>query len=250
MPIVQPIDDLDLPEFAAIAASFGQQRYGYVVTPNVDHLIRCHDDPKFRAAYADAAYVLMDSRFLASVLKLTKGMNMKVCTGSDLTAHLFTSIVRPSDQILLIGGSDAQVQTLAMRFGLQSLRHFNPSMGFITRPQDVEEVLSFIESMSPFRFCLLAVGAPQQEFIAQMLKARGRARGLVLCIGASINFLTGVEKRAPRWMQRASLELAYRLAQDPGRLARRYLVRGPRIFSLLSKIQLVPRTATEPSTLP
>jgi exopolysaccharide biosynthesis WecB/TagA/CpsF family protein len=247
MPIEQPIDDLDLPEFAAIAANFGQDRYGYVVTPNVDHLIRCHDDPKFRAAYADAAYVLMDSRFLASLLKLTKGVNMKVCTGSDLTAHLFKGIVKPTDQVLLIGGSETQAQKLATRFGLQSLQHFNPSMGFITRPRDVEEVLSFIETRSPFRFCLLAVGAPQQEFIAQMLKARGRARGLVLCIGASINFLTGVEKRAPRWMQQASLEWAYRLSQDPARLARRYLVRGPRIFSLLRKIQLVQRNPTAAS---
>lgn len=250
MPIVQPIDDLDLPRFAAIATGFGAERYGYVVTPNVDHLIRCHDDPKFRAAYADAAYVLMDSRFLASLLRLTKGIDMKVCTGSDLTAHLFTEVMRPTDQVLLIGGSETQAQTLATRFGLQSLQHFNPSMGFITRPQEVEVVLNFIESMSPFRFCLLAIGAPQQEFIAQMLKGRGRARGLVLCIGASINFLTGVEKRAPRWMQEASLEWAYRLTQDPGRLARRYLVRGPRIFRLLRKIQLVARNATAPSALP
>jgi exopolysaccharide biosynthesis WecB/TagA/CpsF family protein len=106
-------------------------------------------------------------------------------------------------------------------------------MGFVRDPQEVEQCLRFIESCSPFRFCFLAVGAPQQEVLAQMLKARGEARGMALCIGASVNFLTGVERRAPHWMQRIGMEWLFRLALDPARLARRYLVRGPRVFSLL-----------------
>lgn len=64
------------------------------------------------------------------------------------------------------------------------------------------------------------------------------ARGLTLCCGASINFLTGVERRAPQWMQRLSLEWLYRLLQNPRRLARRYLVRGPQIVRLLPGLQL------------
>ena len=86
-----------------------------------------------------------------------------------------------------------------------------------------------------------AVGSPQQETIAQMLRTRGVARGLALCIGASLNFITGVEKRAPVWMQKMALEWLYRLMQDPRRLARRYLVRGPRIFAHLRRSRVVLR---------
>jgi UDP-N-acetyl-D-mannosaminuronic acid transferase (WecB/TagA/CpsF family) len=60
---------------------------------------------------------------------------------------------------------------------------------------------------------------------------------LALCIGASINFLTGSERRAPRWMQLIGFEWLYRLMNDPRRLAKRYLVRGPRIFLLLPRLK-------------
>ncbi len=241
--IVQQFDDFDLTEFTKIASEFGQDRFGFVVTPNVDHFIRYHDDERFRAAYADASYVLLDSRFLAYVLRVTKGQRPKVCTGSDLTERLFGEVIRPDDRIILIGASAAQAAELARRYRLSDLRHFNPPMGFIHRPEAVEECLRFVEAASPFRFCLLAVGAPQQEFLAQRLRSRDCARGLGLCIGASINFLTGTERRAPRWMQVLGLEWLFRLLQDPGRLAWRYLIRGPRVFWLLASTRIVVRRA-------
>ena len=65
-------DNYDLSSFVSIAAGFGQQRYSYVVTPNTDHLIRLHDDTTFRELYAEAGYVLLDSRFLSHLLRLTR----------------------------------------------------------------------------------------------------------------------------------------------------------------------------------
>jgi exopolysaccharide biosynthesis WecB/TagA/CpsF family protein len=114
-------------------------------------------------------------------------------------------------------------------------------MGFAEDPQAVEAVLEFVENVGSFRFCLVAVGSPRQEMVAQMLVQRRRARGMILCIGAAINFLTGGETRAPQWMQRSGLEWLYRLLQDPRRLAYRYLVRGPRFFAQLSRNRLVLR---------
>jgi exopolysaccharide biosynthesis WecB/TagA/CpsF family protein len=245
--VVHVIDDFGLPEFTAVAASFGEERYGYVVTPNVDHLIRYYEDPTFRAQYRAADFILMDSRFAARLVRLLKGVRLPVCTGSDLTAQLLTKIVQPDDRIVMIGGSDAQAEQITAKYGLTNLRHHNPPMGFIQDAAAVEDCLSFIESASPFRFCFLAVGSPQQEAIAQALRARGVARGLALCIGASLNFITGIEKRAPLWMQKMALEWLYRLLQNPKRLARRYLVRGPRIFAHLRRSRVVLRKASIPS---
>jgi exopolysaccharide biosynthesis WecB/TagA/CpsF family protein len=241
--VIHVIDDFGLPEFLSIAASFGQQRYGYVVTPNVDHLIRYHEDPSFRAQYRAADFILMDSRFAARLVRLLKGVRLPVCTGSDLTQRLFADVVGPSDRIVMIGGSEEQAQKISAKYGLTNVRHHNPPMGFINDPAAVERCLSFIENAGPFRFCFLAVGCPQQEAIAQALRARGKARGLALCVGASLNFITGVEKRAPVWMQRCALEWLYRLAHNPRRLAGRYLVRGPRIFAHLRRSRVVLRKA-------
>lgn len=241
--IVHQIDDLDLPAFLKVADSFGIERYGYVVTPNVDHLIRCHEDPSYHAIYRSASYVLLDSRFAAYLLRVVKGLRLPVCPGSDAFPALLEKVVRPSDRIVLIGGSTQQAEILAHRYGLRDLRHHNPPMGFIHDPLAVSECLEFIEEASPFRFCFLAVGAPQQELIAHHLMERGRAAGLALCFGASLNFVTGVEKRAPVWMRSMGAEWLYRLMQDPKRLGRRYLIRGPRIFGHLRRARIVLRPA-------
>jgi exopolysaccharide biosynthesis WecB/TagA/CpsF family protein len=239
-------DNYDVAGFADVAAGFAQDRYGYVVTPNADHLIRLHGDASFRALYAAASYILLDSRFLSHVLRITRGIRLPVCTGSDLTAKLFSDVISSDDPLVLIGGTDKQARELGERHGLRRLAHFNPPMGFIRDPEAVEACLRFIEAHSPFRFCLLAVGAPQQETLAQRLKERGIARGLALCIGASINFLTGDERRAPLWIQRCGMEWSFRLMQAPGRMAKRYLVRGPRVFGLLHDAEIVLRAASTP----
>jgi exopolysaccharide biosynthesis WecB/TagA/CpsF family protein len=244
MAVTYPVDDYDVHGFVRVAADFGLDKFGYVVTPNVDHLIRFHDEAGFRASYADASYILLDSQFLSYVFRWMKGIRMRVCTGSDLTSQLLCSVITPSDRIVLIGAEQQQARLLINRFGLKDLRHFNPPMGFIRQPEAVEACLQFVEAQSPFRFCFLAVGAPQQELLAQLLKARGIARGLALCVGGSINFLTGVERRAPRWMRRFGLEWLFRLVLNPARLARRYLVRGPRVFTLIGRTNVKVRPAT------
>jgi len=231
--IVHTIDNCDLERFLQIASRFGTSRFGYVVTPNVDHMIRYHENEEFRTIYAHASYVLMDSRFAAMLLRFVRGVKLPVCTGSDLTSNLLDRVVSPDDRIVLLGSSPGQARLLEQRYGLKDLRHHNPPMGFENDPAAVEECLRFIEAASPFRFCIMAVGTPRQERLALQLQARGVARGLVLNTGASINFITGVERRAPRWMQRLGIEWLYRLLHAPRRLGYRYLVRGPRFFAYM-----------------
>jgi exopolysaccharide biosynthesis WecB/TagA/CpsF family protein len=233
------LDDYDLEAFTDVARRFGQRRYGYVVTPNADHIIRLHKDPAFRACYGSADYILLDSRFVSRLLRIMRGARLPVCTGSDLVATLLSGVVAHDDALVLIGGGAEQADDLRRRYGLRRLAHFSPPMGFIDQPTEVEACLRFIEAHSPFRFCLLAVGSPQQEAIARLLQARGRARGLALCIGASIDFLTGRERRAPKWIQHCGMEWSFRLAQAPRRMAKRYLVRGPAIFALLRSADIV-----------
>ena len=158
--------------------------------------------------------------------------------GSDLTAAVLESVIKPLDAAVLVGATAEQAQFLRERYSLKALHHIDPPMNFIHDPAAVEACLQQIESMGSFRFCFLAIGSPQQEIIAQKLKERGKVRGLALCIGAAINFLTGIEQRAPRWMQEAGLEWLYRLTKNPRRLWKRYLVRGPKIFLLLPRIEL------------
>lgn len=235
---VLDIDDYDLKEALQQVSKFGTDRFGYVVTPNVDHIIRHYYDPSFRELYAQASYVFLDSRFLARAIRWVKRQILQVCPGSDLTAAVLSSVIQPTDMVVLVGSTAAQAQIIRERYGLKAFHHINPPMNFIRDPVAVEACLQQIEAVGKFRFCFLAVGSPQQEILAQRLKSRGIVRGLALCVGASIDFLTGSEQRAPRWMQEAGLEWLYRLTRNPRKLWWRYLVRGPRIFLLLWQIEL------------
>jgi len=241
MAIELAIDDYNLNDFSEIVRKHQPVRFDYVVTPNADHLIRYHDDRQFRGLYDQASYVLLDSRFLANLLAVTKGQFARVCRGSDLTLRVLSQVVKPDDRIVLVGTAPAQAQALRVQFGLNHLVHINPRMGFIRDAEAVAACLNEIEAASPFRFCFLAIGSPQQEIIAHQLKVRGVARGLAFCNGASIDFITGAERRAPAWLQWVGLEWLFRLMQNPKRLAKRYLVRGPRIFLLLPRMRLVLR---------
>src|SRR5438552_5373571 len=86
-------DNFELREFLSVAARFGSQKYGYVATPNVDGLIRLRESSSFREAYAQAAYVLLDSRVAAFCFRLVHGIRIPVCPGSDLTAALLENVI-------------------------------------------------------------------------------------------------------------------------------------------------------------
>lgn len=236
--LIHRIDAYDVEEFLAELQRWDPRRYGYVVTPNADHFIRLSDDALFRHYYGRASYVLLDSRFVALILRWTRRLRLKVCPGADLTEAVLARLVKPKDLIVVIGGTTAQARLLAERYGVERLAHHNPPMGFASDPQALDYCCRFIEEHSPFRYCFLAVGSPQQEQVAYALACRGKAEGMALCVGAAINFLTRTERRAPRWMRRLALEWLFRLALNPHRLFHRYLIRGPRVFSCLRQSTL------------
>ena len=76
------------------------------------------------------------------------------------------------------------------------------------------------------------------------LRVHGGALGVGLCVGAALDFLTGSAKRAPQWMRGMGLEWLHRLVSEPGRLWKRYLVTGPKVFSLFSEWRAAMAAAT------
>ena len=104
-------------------------------------------------------------------------------------------------------------------------------MGVRSNPAAQAEIVEFVEQVDA-KLIFFAIGAPQSEIVCHTLALRGARGGVALCIGASLEFITGKKRRAPLWMQTARLEWLFRLLIEPRRLARRYLVEGPRIFSV------------------
>lgn len=206
------------------------EHFEYVVTPNVDHVVRTHRRG-LRKLYEDAWLSVCDSRIIIKLARIAGLEIPEVITGSGLTQLVLENYLQDGDVITVIGSSDECISRLKDKISSRLIvNHFNPPMGFINNSTEVEKVVGFVKS-NPARFVFLAVGSPQQEILASRLK-QGGATGVGFCIGASILFVTGDEKRAPEWIQRLSLEWMYRLFQNPKRLWKRYLLDNPYVFIL------------------
>lgn len=214
----------------------GGRVFSYVVTPNVDHVVRLDRERRgagpegLRHAYDDADLCLCDSRILA-LLARRSGIRLPVVTGSDLTARLLSTPLPAGTRIALVGGNDRQRDWLAKAQPQAELFHHRPPMGLRTNLTAQTDAAAFVEDVLP-SITLFTVGAPQSEIVAHLIKSRGRARGVALCVGASLEFLSGEKRRAPRVLQATRLEWLFRLANEPRRLWRRYLVEGPAIFRI------------------
>ncbi|MEI9953210.1 MAG: WecB/TagA/CpsF family glycosyltransferase [Pseudomonadota bacterium] len=96
------------------------------------------------------------------------------------------------------------------------------------QPDDVSERIRLAEP----DLVLVALGAPKQELWSH-LRAESLKPAVLIGVGASLDFVAGIQKRAPRWMSNVGLEWLYRLGQEPRRLAARYLLRDPEFCLIL-----------------
>lgn len=196
--------------------------FEYVVTANADHLVRLAKDDVFKKAYNTADVTTCDSRvvkFLAKILGYNVG---EVITGSDLTRDVITKLSGLSVPLVVIGSDNEEFTLLKEKYHLNNVYHYNPPMGFIHSDAEVNQCVDFINDVGE-GIILLCVGSPQQELLAQKIKLSANFKGIALCVGASIHFLTGKVKRAPKWVQIIAMEWAYRLIKEPKRLLKRYI---------------------------
>jgi len=195
-----------------------------VVTPNLDHAVQLQENPALVAAYQAAALILADGMPLVWASRLSAAPLPERVTGSDLTPRVLEA-APAGTRVFLLGGTEeaslAAERTVRQRYpGLELVGRLSPPRGFEHASEWSDRITRQINE-SRAQIVVLGLGAPKQELWAH--QHRERLPGTVLlCVGATIDFLAGTVTRAPRWMQVVGLEWVYRLLGDPGRLLRRY----------------------------
>jgi len=214
----------------AIMAQTKQPSFRYVVTPNIAHMVAMLEQTTTVKPFYDQAWLCVnDSRVLRRLAKLSHSVDLPVYPGSDMTKDVLAQANRRAMSVAIIGAHEGDARTLAAQYPEVKLSYCAAPKG-LKDSEDARQKCVEFTLAADADLVLFAVGMPQQEMIAAEVMAAGTARGVGLCVGASIDFLTKRQIRAPEWMQRTGLEWLHRLLCDPRRLARRYLIDCPKIL--------------------
>lgn len=214
--------------------------YSFLVTPNIDHLnLLSGNDARgslMRECYGSARYIVCDSRVLQAIARIL-GRNIFTYPGSDIVKDLLESGETRGLRIGVVGPSPSAFGVLAARYQDHEFT-FIPSHQAMAIGSDEFNQCLKETAIADWDVLVVGFGAPKQEVFAKLLGAQ-RQSGVALCAGASIDFLTSRQTRAPLLLQRMRLEWLFRLLSDPKRMWRRYILGAPKfVRTLFTGIEL------------
>jgi N-acetylglucosaminyldiphosphoundecaprenol N-acetyl-beta-D-mannosaminyltransferase len=196
-----------------------------LVTPNAGHLSNIFDNPELSEIYLTAELSLIDGWPIAVAAKNASKLKITRVTGSDLLPELFSQLTKDV-RVGIIGGYDESLirQSLESRFPDLNIQIIDTSQ-WTNSVYDIRRLRELVQ-YNALSIVLLCLGHPKQELLAKELKNydwAGSRPDWIMCVGATIDFLTGEQKRAPKVFQKLGLEWFFRLVTNPKKFTQRYL---------------------------
>jgi N-acetylglucosaminyldiphosphoundecaprenol N-acetyl-beta-D-mannosaminyltransferase len=209
---------------------------GYVVTPNAQHVVLHQKDSRFREIYENAFLVVPDGVPLLWAARLLGLRLSGRVNGTDLFEALCAEAAERELRVFFLGGREGAAIAAADRLrarhpSLKVCGLYCPPFGFESDPDQESRIVEQINAAQP-HVLFVGLGAPKQEY--WMYAHRNLLRvPMSLGIGVSFEFVGGLVKRAPLWMQRSGLEWLFRLFAEPKRLWRRYVLGNTHFCALV-----------------
>jgi N-acetylglucosaminyldiphosphoundecaprenol N-acetyl-beta-D-mannosaminyltransferase len=210
------------------------KKSAYVCVANVHMTIEAHKDALFAKVVNGSDAVTPDGMPLVAALKLLYGVEQQRVTGMDLLPDLLKVSEKHNLAVFFYGGTEVMMkateQYLVTTYPGIAQKHFHsPPFRLLTKSEEDEDVVRINATGANLVF--VALGCPKQE--KWMAAMKGRINACMIGIGGALPVMIGMQQRAPKWMQQSGLEWLYRLAQEPGRLFRRYAVTNTLFIWLL-----------------
>lgn len=233
------IDNLSMEESVEhIDKLIQRKKNSYVVTPNVDHIVKLENDTKFSEVYSNADLILADGMPLIWISKLLKTPIKEKVSGSDLFPKVCELACKKDYSVFLLGAAEGvalkAAENLKNKYkNLEVVGTISPSYGFEKNKDEIEKIIKAVNKAKP-DILAVGLGAPKQEKFIYKYKDKLNVP-VSLAIGASIDFEAGNIKRAPLWMQKCGLEWFYRFIKEPKRMFRRYFIDDLKILKIYFK---------------
>ncbi|GJD64507.1 WecB/TagA/CpsF family glycosyltransferase [Methylobacterium frigidaeris] len=221
----------------------------FVVFRDAHGVVRAQKDPDLRAAHHDALLVVADGRPLSWIGRWRGLTTMQQVPGIESVEALCRAGAAAGWRHYFLGGGDGVADLLATTMrarvpGLQVAGVETPPF----RPLDAAETEAMRERIraSGAQIVWVGLGTPKQELF-MAAHAPHLPGTIAMGVGAAFDVATGRIPRAPRMLQVAGLEWAYRLAREPRRLWRRYLDTIPRFLAIAARDAISARKASRPA---
>jgi N-acetylglucosaminyldiphosphoundecaprenol N-acetyl-beta-D-mannosaminyltransferase len=194
-----------------------------MVTPNAGHLENIFNSPELGKFYSSAELSLIDGWPIAVAAKNASKLKIIRVTGSDLLPELFSQLTKDV-RVGIIGGRNESLirQSLETRFPELNIQIIDTSQ-WTNSVYDIRRLRELVQ-YNALSIVLLCLGHPKQELLAKELKNydwAGSRPDWVMCVGATIEFLTAEQKRAPKIFQKIGLEWFFRLIKNPKKFTQR-----------------------------
>jgi N-acetylglucosaminyldiphosphoundecaprenol N-acetyl-beta-D-mannosaminyltransferase len=230
-----PVDAVDArAALARIDGFIASRRPHYNIAINAAKVVEFQDDPALRAAILDAHLRTADGQAVVWAARLLGRPVPERIAGIDLMQLLLAHAAERGYTVYLLGARPAVVAACAARANRRypGLRIVGYRDGYFTRDEEPAVVTAIREARPDILF--LGFGTPAKEYFMHR-HYRALDVPFVMGVGGTFDVFAGLVKRAPRWMQRSGLEWAFRLAQEPRRMWRRYLVGNTRFVALVAR---------------
>lgn len=224
-------------EFVSAIVHYAKNKISsYVCVANVHMTIEAHESKEFQQIVNQADIVTPDGMPLAKSFKSLYGIDQDRVDGMSLLPVLLNEAVKENLSVFFYGGSQATLDATSAYLNI----HY-PELkvaGMVSPPfrpltdHEAQAITNTISS-SGANIVFVVLGCPKQE--RWMASMRGKIPAIMLGIGGALPVLVGQQKRAPKWMQKSSLEWLYRLAQEPRRLFKRYFYTNTKFIYLFTK---------------
>ena len=203
-----------------------------VATANAQFYVLASQSSRFAHVLRSAEFVCADGISIIGASRLLTGRIPDRIPGVDLIGTLCKHGADRGLRVFLLGGrpgSAAATAKLLLRSyeGIQIVGVDCPPFGFEEDAKALQPLLEKIRSAAP-QIIFVGLGAPKQEFfINEHIRPIGVP--IAVGVGGSFDMYSGHLRRAPQWLQKLGLEWGFRLAQEPYRLWKRYLI-GNSVF--------------------
>lgn len=210
-----------------IFSALDEGRGGWLLTANLDFLRRWHRDPWARSLYGAADIVVADGMPLVWAAQLMGDPLPERVAGSSMIWLFAERAAKGGRSIYMLGGepSAAAAAQVTLQTRWPDLKIAGRSSPMISNPptdDELDGIRADLEAAKP-DLVMVGFGSPKQELVIERLRTSFPSTWM-MGVGISFSFVAGHVRRAPPWAQKAGLEWVHRLAQEPRRLARRYLV--------------------------